>query len=188
MTKTRGMTITPMRRTMTSPSKHTASKSQQRVSNFSVASLLADTSPKSQTSDMFLESKICQSTPSPVSKNDSNSTKIDIDRSQTPHSIVSDEDYDSHQENSIVDIEDINNENSISSTVENSFNVSTLNGQTPIRPTPFSALAAAAAAWSGIGGTLQWSNSRQVTSFGPPGIFNTHTFGASQLNSVRVHP
>lgn len=187
MIKTIGMTITPTRRTMTSPSVQTASKSQQRISNFSVASLLADTSPKSHSSDLFLESKLCQSSPSPTLKNDSSSTKIENDRSQTPHSLIGSEDeYDSHQEDSIVDIEDVNNENSTFLGVEKSCNITNLNGQTPIRPTPFSALAAAAAAWSGIGGTIQWSNSRQITPFGPPSIFNAHTFGSSQLTTGKI--
>lgn len=186
MIKTLGMTITPTRKTMTSPSVQTASKSQ-RLSNFSVASLLADTSPRSQPSDLFLESKLCQSSPSPTSKNDSSSTKIENERSQTPQSCIESEDeYDSQQEDSIVDIEDVNNENNTLLGVEKPCMIGNLNGHTPIRPTPFSALAAAAAAWSGIGGTIQWSNSRQITPFGPPGIFNTQAFGSTQLNAGKI--
>lgn len=190
MIKSSGMTVTPTRTAMTSPSTQPSYKSQPRISNFSVASLLADTSPRAQPSDLYIESKLCQSTPSPRSRNDSNSTRNENERSQTPHSIIgSEEEYDSNQEDSIVDIEDVNNENSAIISLEKSGNIlqnSVLNGQIPIRPTPFSALAAAAAAWSGISGTVQWANTRQIASFGTPGIFNTQPFGSSPLTAGKL--
>lgn len=46
-------------------------------------------------------------------------------------------------------------------------------GHVPIRPTPFSALAAAAAAWGG----MPWPGARQMAPFGPPGMFPGQGFG-----------
>lgn len=46
-------------------------------------------------------------------------------------------------------------------------------GHVPIRPTPFSALAAAAAAWGG----MPWPGARQMGPFGPPGMFPGQGFG-----------
>lgn len=57
-------------------------------------------------------------------------------------------------------------------------------GHVPIRPTPFSALAAAAVAWGGMGGGVPWPGARQMPPFGPPGLFPGQGFGGGkcQLN------
>jgi homeobox protein MSX len=78
-----------------------------------------------------------------------------------------------------VDIEDIQQQHGIdkSSTL---LPASALVGHIPIRPTPFSALAAAAAAWGGMGGGVSWPG-RQMPPFGPPGLFPGQGFGPGQL-------
>ncbi|EDW39090.1 GL13893 [Drosophila persimilis] len=47
----------------------------------------------------------------------------------------------------------------------------------PIRPTPFSALAAAAVAWGSMGAGVPWPGARQMPPFGPPGLFPGQGFG-----------
>lgn len=106
----------------------------------------------------------------------------------------SDVDYDSNQddeeEDSIVDIEDCNgNDDSRSHSPKQMASSpgsgqsvlaspNSLAGHVPIRPTPFSALAAAAVAWGGMGGGVPWPGSRQMGPFGgPPGLFPGGTFG-----------
>lgn len=102
----------------------------------------------------------------------------------TPHSSVSaesDNEYDSNaddDDNSIVDIEDLRNESSTTPPnfeIENSTRMlmasaanAALGNHVPIRPTPFSALAAAtAAAWNGMGnGGPAWPGARQMPLFG----------------------
>lgn len=53
-------------------------------------------------------------------------------------------------------------------------------GHVPIRPTPFSALAAAAVAWTGMGGGVPWPGTRQMPPFGPPGMFPGAGFGGGK--------
>lgn len=219
------MTVTAAVRTaMTSPTvPHHLQQQQQkasRVSNFSVASLLADTRPPPATTTILksngnlvahqlhrinnnnnnniinnatmtaattidlLPTNLSQSSASPVSHHDNSSTCTKNER-QTPHSSTeSDVDYDSNaEEDSIVDIEDIRNENSSTpngldkSTQQMLAAQSALGGHVPIRPTPFSALAAAAAAWGGISAGMPWPGARQMTPFGPPGMFPGQGFG-----------
>lgn len=115
----------------------------------------------------------------------------------TPHSSVSAEsdiEYDSNaddDDNSIVDIEDLRNE---SSTTPPNFEIekstrmlmasaanAALGNHVPIRPTPFSALAAAAAAWNGMGsGGLPWPGARQMPPFGS-GMFPGQGFGGGHV-------
>lgn len=112
-------------------------QSQQQITSnknghisFSVASLLADTRPTKSSS------------PQPETTNST---------SPTVQSHSSDEEYDSNQEDSIVDVEDLNSDQKslspskeqqelyLSQAREREFQLN----QGPIRPTPFSALAAA---------------------------------------------
>ncbi|CAH0554720.1 unnamed protein product [Brassicogethes aeneus] len=116
--------------TMQNSSNNAQSVSKNGHISFSVASLLADTRPVKSSS--------------PTSHN-----------SSTPVHHSSDEEYDSNQEDSIVDVEDLNSDqkssddsptkdnDSILQQREREFVKETLLNQGPIRPTPFSALAAA---------------------------------------------
>lgn len=178
-----GMTVTAVRTAMTSPTVPPQQKIN-RISNFSVASLLADTRPRSPPlSADLLPTNLSQSSSSPLSHHDSNS--ITKNERYTPHSSTESEvDYDSNQEDSIVDIEDIHNENcSTPGLDKSSHNIlaSPTLGHVPIRPTPFSALAAAAAAWGGMGGGMPWPGARQMTPFGPPGLFPGQGFGPGHV-------
>ncbi|KAJ6637711.1 Muscle segmentation homeobox [Pseudolycoriella hygida] len=180
------MTVTAVRTAMTSPTVPPQQKIS-RISNFSVASLLADTRQKSpQSSD--IPTNLSQSSSSPISHHDSNS--IAKNERHTPHSSTESEvDYDSNQEDSIVDIEDIHNENCSTPGLDKSSHMlssPTLGGHVPIRPTPFSALAAAAAAWGGIGAGMPWAGSRQMTPFGPSGLFPGQGFGPGHVPGGKV--
>ncbi|KAL1380248.1 hypothetical protein pipiens_014347 [Culex pipiens pipiens] len=205
------MTVTPIRMAMTSPTVPMQQKSASRISNFSVASLLADTRPKTPLSvagvtEVLLPANLSHASSSPRSAHDSSSIKNDLDRSDTPHSLLESDDYDSNQEDSIVDIEDINNDNSSSSPhhrgdgsigdskgspglLQHSAALAAA-GHVPIRPTPFSALAAAAAAWGGMsGGGMPWPGAaRQMNPFGPPGLFPGQGFGPGQLGGDNEPP
>ncbi|XP_073820391.1 muscle segmentation homeobox protein Drop [Musca autumnalis] len=108
------------------------------------------------------------------------------------------------EEDSIVDIEDMNADDSPRSTPDGldsskspdggpgslansphllSPAVLAASGHGPIRPTPFSALAAAAVAWGGIGGAgVPWPGARQMPPFGPPGLFPGQGFGGGDAN------
>ncbi|ETN60875.1 hypothetical protein AND_007489 [Anopheles darlingi] len=183
MLKSSGMTVTPVRMAMTSPTVPMQQKSNSRISNFSVASLLADTRPKTPSSqhaiittsitattptsthtpphlhlghahggggggmgllgaamttttttmtplttppatlpgrspeitrDLLLPANLSSQTTSsssPRSQHDASSLKnVDVDRADTPHSLLESDDYDSNhdeEEDSIVDIEDM---------------------------------------------------------------------------------
>lgn len=127
--------------------------------------------------------------------NDSSSTTSSTTKNErnTPHSSASAEsdiEYDSNaddDDNSIVDIEDVRNENSMtppnSGEIDKSrqmlmaTHAALTAGQVPIRPTPFSALAAAAA-FHGIGTAsgIPWPGARQMQAF--PGMFPAQGFGA----------
>ncbi|XP_036323359.1 muscle segmentation homeobox [Rhagoletis pomonella] len=124
-----------------------------------------------------------------------------------------DDDYNEHdhdgehehdeEEDSIVDIEDMNADDSprstpdgmdsskspeaLSSHMANSPHLLSpaalaASGHVPIRPTPFSALAAAAVAWGGIGAGVPWPGARQMPPFGPPGLFPGQGFGGGDNN------
>lgn len=213
------MTVTAVRTAMTSPTVPPQQKNG-RVSNFSVAALLADTRQPQRssslnnnnnnnnnipasaseaatiqrpphhgtisppTSELLIPTNLSQTSSSPLSHHDSNS--ITKNERYTPHSSTESEvDYDSNQEDSIVDIEDIHNENCSTPGLDTkSLNGSMLGspplGHVPIRPTPFSALAAAAAAW-GVGGGMPWPGARQMTPFGPQGLFPGQGFGPGHV-------
>ncbi|XP_059611404.1 muscle segmentation homeobox-like [Phlebotomus argentipes] len=200
MIKSSGMTVTPLRTAMTSPTVPPQQKSSSRVSNFSVASLLADTRPKSP-SDVEIVSATNLSSRRPASPRESQSQDgaatdglAKSERIYSPaHSSAADSDveYDSNQEDSIVDIEDVNNETSSIPGVEKSQSLlpsPTLSGHVPIRPTPFSALAAAAAAWGGMGGAVPWPSARQIPPFGPPGMFPGQSFPGGPVTDNQEPP
>ncbi|XP_039494229.1 muscle segmentation homeobox [Drosophila santomea] len=114
------------------------------------------------------------------------------------------------EEDSIVDIEDMNADDSPRSTPDGldgsgksmesphgpppgSHMQSTIlspaalaSGHVPIRPTPFSALAAAAVAWTGMGGGVPWPGTRQMPPFGPPGMFPGAGFGGDANEPPRI--
>lgn len=95
-------------------------------------------------------------------------------RSHTPHSSIASEDYDDSihdDDDEDVDIEEMNSENSTNERKSSSGLPphEMMGGPGPIRPTPFSALAAAAAAWGGMNnGAGGWPGRPP---FGPPGMF-----------------
>ncbi len=231
MQKSTKMTVLPLRTiAMTSPtvtSMNNKETKTSRISNFSVASLLADTkrsnSPPPHATAAAVIRVISESQNLSNKKNNNNNININVNdhadiclipknlsinnnsscspnsshnnndscnnsirlnesellessqRSHTPHSSIASEDYDDSMrdeeddEDSIVDIEDVKNENSTNSDKQSGQGGSLMPGQAPpIRPTPFSALAAAAAAWSmNNGGVPGWPG-RQIPPFGPP--------------------
>uniref|UniRef100_A0A182YG48 Uncharacterized protein n=1 Tax=Anopheles stephensi TaxID=30069 RepID=A0A182YG48_ANOST len=250
---------------MTSPTVPMQQKTNSRISNFSVASLLADTRPKTPNAHhaIITSSSTTTTTPTPTltphsplmvhgphgmlhqsvtmtttalpgaspsgdllpanlsshttssssprSQHDGSSLKnVDADRADTPHSLLESDDYDSNhdeEEDSIVDIEDMDHELSESGSQPgrkgsgSPGSPSTMGmphgsppaaalaaaaGHVPIRPTPFSALAAAAAAWGGMSGGVPWPGARQMPPFGPPGLFPGQGFGAGQLGGAKV--
>lgn len=106
--------------------------------------------------------------------------------------IESDIEYDSNQEDeeedSMVDIEDCNDDNDSRSSQSPKHMRSSQHpgqnpagGPVPIRPTPFSALAAAAVAWGGV----PWPGARQMPPFGPPGLFPGQGFGPGMSGKHR---
>jgi hypothetical protein len=64
---------------------------------------------------------------------------------------------------------------------------SMLGGPVPIRPTPFSALAAAAAAWGGMNNGAGGWPGRQMPPFGPPGLFPGQGF-PNPMNGGKQSP
>lgn len=136
--------------------------------SFSVASLLADTRPSKSTS--------------PVSA----STL----QSSSPLHPSSDEEYDSNQEDSIVDVEDLHSdrEKSEDSTLKDNEYLEerdkpreSLLTQGPIRPTPFSALAAAVYQAA----HPNWSHQTLVNPFGGPSPMfqNASPFGIPNMTA-----
>lgn len=166
-----------------SAEKSTSNAQQQLTTNknghisFSVASLLADTRPAKSTS--------------PTSHNSSTIP------SSSPVHHSSDEEYDSNQEeDSIVDVEDLNSDQKSEDSSPNGKEFPTqhhhhhqrdypkdgmLNSQGPIRPTPFSALAAAVYQAA----HPNWPHQGLVNPFGGPGpMFQGATpFGVPNMNS-----
>lgn len=228
--------MTPLRTTaMSSPTVPPQPKANNRISNFSVASLLADTRPKSpsaglENTDLLISATNLSTSPdrrlnqSPLStspahhlaalshhhqqqlqhqqqlaqsqlgdpKSHSHLTKLDrlahpartVSHNSSEqqngaegHETESEVEYDSNQEDeeedSMVDIEDCNDNDSRSSQSPKHMRSPSsqapnhVGGPVPIRPTPFSALAAAAVAWGGV----PWPGARQMPPFGPPGLF-----------------
>ncbi|XP_057667709.1 muscle segmentation homeobox-like [Diorhabda carinulata] len=141
--------------------------------SFSVASLLADTRPSKSVSP--------------------NSSTVP---SSSPTHQSSDDEYDSTQEDSIVDVEDLNAENkteddstskvsdflSQRDAIERNFSKEAGLNQGPIRPTPFSALAAAVYQAA----HPNWSHQGLVNPFGGPGPMfqGTTPFGVPSMNTV----
>ncbi|KAG5893524.1 hypothetical protein JTB14_006060 [Gonioctena quinquepunctata] len=133
--------------------------------SFSVASLLADTRPARSSSPASHNSSTLPST-SPIHQS-------------------SDEEYDSNQEDSIVDVEDLNSDqksedapakdNDFYSQREKELSKESFLNQGPIRPTPFSAIAAAVYQAA----HPNWPHQGLVNPFGGPGpIFQgTTPFG-----------
>lgn len=121
-------------------------------------------------------------------------SELEYDDELNEHDVEHDE-----EEDSIVDIEDMNaDDDSPRSTPdgpESSKSHASMpssphilspaalaaSGHVPIRPTPFSALAAAVA-WGGIGGGVPWPGARQMPPFGPPGLFPGQGFGGGDSN------
>lgn len=210
------MTVTPIRMvTMSSPTVTSVDSPPQtktitsRISNFSVASLLADTRSKTPPPSRIIANHINRS----ISNNNNNNNELCLtpknlsmsqassyspnsqhndsshsirhqhdselldQRSHTPHSSLASDDYDDSiqgdDDDEDVDIEDVHSENSTNGRQQSSPGLlppqSMVGGPVPIRPTPFSALAAA---WSNMnnGGVGGWPG-RQMPPFGPPGLF-----------------
>lgn len=157
----------------------TTNNQQQITSNknghisFSVASLLADTRPSKQPSE----------SPSTTPTLQQNSS------SPTAPSHSSDDEYDSNQEDSIVDVEDLNSDQKSMSPGKDQHDLYAREArerefqmqQGPIRPTPFSALAAAVYQAA----HPNWASQGLVGHFPGPGpIFQgPATFGVPSLNS-----
>jgi homeobox protein MSX len=218
--KTTNMTVTPIRMvTMSSPTVTSIDSPPQmktissRISNFSVASLLADTRSKTPPPSRIIanhiinnnNNEICltpknlstsqASSCSPSSQNNDsslhsvkhNDSDLLEQRSHTPHSSIASEDYDDSmhdEDDEDVDIEDMNGELSTNGQKLSPGLMppqSLVGGPVPIRPTPFSALAAAAAAWGGMGNGVGGWPGRQMPPFGPPGLFPGQGF-PNQMN------
>ncbi|KAG5677713.1 hypothetical protein PVAND_007445 [Polypedilum vanderplanki] len=216
------MTVTPIRTiTMTSPTVTSVDINKEtkasKISNFSVASLLADTRSKALPTQVFKNNnhhifnhnnndEISSLMPKnlsvsktdacnlPNSNNDNDCSSNSLNnklsdseiierKSHTPHSSIASDDFDESlhdddEEDSIVDVEDVRNENSTnSSNVESPKSGDAMHahqlvaGQALIRPTPFSALAAAAAAWGMNNGVPGWPNRQIPPPFRPPELF-----------------
>lgn len=216
-TKSPKMTVTALRMvTMSSPTVTSVDSPPQikssRISNFSVASLLADTRSKTPPPSRLIahhinnnNNEICltpknlsmsqASSCSPNSQNNDSSNSIKHNdselldqRSHTPHSSIASDDYDDSihddDDDEDVDIEDMNSENSTNGQKSASGLLppqSLVGGPVPIRPTPFSALAAAAAAWGGMNNGVGGWPGRQMPPFGPPGLFPGQGF-PNQMN------
>jgi hypothetical protein len=216
------MTVTPIRTiTMTSPTVTSVDINKEtkasKISNFSVASLLADTRTKALPTQVFKNNNhhifnhnnndeisslmpknlsvpkadLC-GLPSANHDNDCSSNSLNnkisdsehLDRkSHTPHSSIASDDFDESlhdddEEDSIVDVEDMRNDHSTNgSRVESPKERDAMHahhlaaGQALIRPTPFSALAAAAAAWGMNNGVPGWPGRQMHPSFGRPELF-----------------
>lgn len=149
-----------LERAMTSPTvniNRNVIKTASRVSNFSVASLLADTKSVELPKNLTLN-KTDQFCCDKSSDNERKSPCSSIVSEEFDDSIHGDDNCDS-----IVDVEDIKSDKSTNETSPHSIS------QSLIRPTPFSALAAAAA-W-GMNGLQGWPG-RQMP-FRPPDNFST---------------
>lgn len=172
--------------------------------SFSVASLLADTRPTRSNSPILNILSHSNNNNNNTSNNISNNNHLIVQTpsSASPHNHSSDDEYDSNQEDSIVDVEDTNSDqkddDNNSSKDDNNEQFLTINqsvlaqqqrdfhreqivNQGPIRPTPFSALAAAVYQAT----HPNWNHQGLVTPFGTPGpIFQSPThFGVPNMNS-----
>jgi hypothetical protein len=218
MINTLGMTVTPIRMvTMSSPSVTSVDsppqmKTASRISNFSVASLLADRRSKTPPPSRIIanhinhnnNNEICltpknlsmsqASSCSPNSQLNDSSNSIKHNDSEllervgshTPHSSIASDEYDDSmhgdEDDEDVDIEDMNSENSTNDQKSRLMHPQAMvGGPGPIRPTPFSALAAAAAAWGGMNNGVGGWSGRQMPPFSPPGLFPGQGF-PGQMN------
>jgi homeobox protein MSX len=133
-----------------------------------------------------------------ISIRNADSDLLERDRrsqTQTPHSSIASDEYDDSihddEDDEDVDIEDVNSENSTNEkrpSLNSSMpHQSLIGGPVPLRPTPFSALAAAAAAWGGMSanGVPGWP-SRQMPPFGPHGLPFPGQF-SGQLNGGKLN-
>lgn len=157
-----GETMQEIREKSNSPQQQQLTSSKNGHISFSVASLLADTRPTRSHSP-------------PVATSPQN------------HQHSSDEEYDSNQEDSIVDVEDLNtsHQKDEGSPVvhhrDRDYQSEGVVNQGPIRPTPFSALAAAVYQAA----HPNWPHQGLVPPFGGPGpMFQGPTpFGVPTMNS-----
>lgn len=162
--------------------KSTTTNNQQQITSnknghisFSVASLLADTRPSKQPTST--------SPPITPTLHQQNSS------SPTAPSHSSDEEYDSNQEDSIVDVEDLNSDQKSPSPDKDQHDLYVREArerefqlqQGPIRPTPFSALAAAVYQAA----HPNWASQGLVGHFPGPGPMfqGPAAFGVPSLNS-----
>lgn len=174
------MAIQSVSRYPSSPAEATEPPKTSRIS-FSVASILADTKGnQDETAEMIRHHRTIPESPlrqSPAAQPElpggkslsprpsSQTPPLNLNASATVTS--SDDEYEDsvNQEDSIVDVEDL--QNGVASDDEDRNTDKERLG--PIRPTPFSALAAAAAAYHGLG----WPGPPSVVpSFGP--LFQSH--------------
>ncbi|XP_041985336.1 muscle segmentation homeobox-like [Aricia agestis] len=182
------MAIESVSRYPSSPAEATEPPKATRIS-FSVASILADTKGSDETAEMIRHHRSIPESPlrqSPGAQPELPGGKSPR-ASQTPplnlHAPTSsDDEYEDsvNQEDSIVDVEDL--QNGMQSDEEDRTTPSDKERHGPIRPTPFSALAAAAAAYHGLG----WpSPASVVPSFGP--LFQSH-FPVGHITDANGEP
>ncbi|XP_046973183.1 muscle segmentation homeobox-like [Vanessa cardui] len=191
------MAIQSVSRYPSSPAEATEPPKASRIS-FSVASILADTKANQvdETAEMIRHHRTIPESPlrqSPAAQPElpggkslsprpsSQTPPLNLNASATVTS--SDDEYEDsvNQEDSIVDVEDL--QNGVQSDEDD--RTSTPNEKErlgPIRPTPFSALAAAAAAYHGLG----WPGAPSVVpSFGP--LFQSH-FPVGHITDANGEP
>lgn len=155
-----------------SPAEATEPPKTSRIS-FSVASILADKSEMTGTAEMMRHHRSDPESPlrqSPMAQPSLPGGQNSRPLSQTPPldlhapATSSEDEYEDsvEHEDSIVDVEDLNNAHSDDESQKEKERAG------PIRPTPFSALAAAAAAYHGLG----WPGAPPVHPFGP--LFPSH--------------
>lgn len=169
-----GETMQEIRQKSDSPQQqHQLTSSKNGHISFSVASLLADTRPTRSHSPSHDNPPAAATSPQ--------------------HQQSSDEDYDSNQEDSIVDVEDLNSTQKDEESAGKDFVVHQRDrdfqsegvvSQGPIRPTPFSALAAAVYQAA----HPNWPHQGLVPPFGGPGpMFQGPTpFGVPSMNSGKA--
>ncbi|XP_050684879.1 muscle segmentation homeobox-like [Leptidea sinapis] len=186
------MAIQSVSRYPSSPAEATEPPKASRIS-FSVASILADTKANQvdETAEMIRHHRTIPESPlrqSPEAQPELPGGKSPRPTSHTPPLNLnvaapvtsSDEEYEDsvNQEDSIVDVEDL--QNGMQSDEDDRASDKERLG--PIRPTPFSALAAAAAAYHGLG----WGGPASVVpSFGP--LFQSH-FPVGHITDANGEP
>lgn len=175
---------------------HNSNNNERKNNNHHISARLSPSS-NNNNNDQFCPSPKNYSishanscSPSTVQNNENNDSSNSIrnadsdlldrrSQTQTPHSSIASDEYDDSihddDDDEDVDIEDVNSENSTNEkrpSLNSSMpHQSLIGGPVPLRPTPFSALAAAAAAWGGMSanGVPGWPT-RQMPPFGPHGL------------------